>query len=79
MTDSIETAVAAILTVLLGKPVSPGAALGKDTEPAWDSIKHIEILLAIEENLDVSFEPEDIPLLTSMDKIIAKIRELHAG
>lgn len=35
----------------------------------WDSLKHITIITALEEDFDVQFEPEEIDELTSTDRI----------
>lgn len=42
----------------------------------WSSIKHIEIIMTMEEEFDISFEPEDIPLLTSQNVLWEKVQEL---
>jgi acyl carrier protein len=36
---------------------------------AWDSMKHIEIIIMCESNFNISFSPTEIPLLTSVGKI----------
>lgn len=35
----------------------------------WDSAKHVELVVSLEEKLNIEFEPEDIPLLTSFQSI----------
>ena len=35
----------------------------------WDSAKHVELVVSLEEKLNIEFEPEDIPLLTSFQTI----------
>lgn len=37
-----------------------------ENTPAWDSIGHLNLILALEQQFDVSFEPEQIPQLTSV-------------
>lgn len=76
---SLERRVENIIGLVLGKAVSPGERLAMASEPAWDSMKHIELVMTLEQELGISFEPEDIPRLTSSYVIIAKVKELHAS
>lgn len=76
---SIETEVARLLSLLLGQAVVPESNMSMATCPAWDSMKHIEIIMTLEEHFQVSFAPQDIPALTSQALIVAKLQELaHA-
>ena len=67
---------ARLLGLLLGTNVSPGDDVSMGTSAAWDSMKHIEIIMTFEERFGISFEPEDIPLLTSQALLAAKVEEL---
>lgn len=71
-----EKRVAEVVGLVLGRPVRPGEALDKAHEPLWDSMRHIELIMTLEQELGVSFAPEDIPALTSLALITAKVREL---
>ncbi|MDR0603981.1 MAG: acyl carrier protein [Bacteroidales bacterium] len=42
----------------------------------WDSLGHLNLIVALEEEFDVLFEPEEIAEMTSVQKIISKI-EAH--
>jgi acyl carrier protein len=72
----VENRVAEILSVLLKEKIGPGDNVSMDTAVLWDSMMHIQVIMTIEEELDVSFSPEDIPKLTSLQKLVAKIKEL---
>jgi acyl carrier protein len=39
----------------------------------WDSLGHLNLIVALEEEFDVSFEPEEIAEMTSVQIIIRKI------
>jgi acyl carrier protein len=39
----------------------------------WDSLGHLNLVVALEEEFDVLFEPEEIAEMTSAQKIISKI------
>ena len=74
-----ETEVARLLSLLLGQAVVPESNMSMASCPAWDSMKHIEIIMTLEEHFQVSFAPQDIPALTSQPLIVAKLQELaHA-
>lgn len=49
--------------------VSP--TLSMDTTPEWDSLRHVQLLYAIEEAFSVRIEPEDALRLTSLAAIAA--------
>lgn len=40
---------------------------------AWDSIGHLNLILALEQRFGVTFEPEQIPQLTSVEAIAAAV------
>jgi len=72
----VENKVAGILSVLLKEEIGPGDNASMDTAQLWDSMMHIQVIMTMEEELDVSFDPEDIPKLTSMQKLVTKIKEI---
>lgn len=74
--DATANTTAELLSLLLGKALSPDGDVSMETDKAWDSMKHIEIIMTFEERFGVSFEPEDIPRLTSQSLLAAKVREL---
>ena len=40
-----------------------------ETIPAWDSMGHLNLILALEQKFGHSFDPEKIPQLTSVEAI----------
>jgi acyl carrier protein len=73
----IENNVAKILSILLGQEISVGDDVSMQNQELWDSMKHIEIITTLEEELGVSFNIEDIPKLTSMQKIVEAIKDME--
>lgn len=73
----MEEQVAKILSVLFDKEISVGDDISMQNEELWDSMKHIEIITTLEEELGISFKIEDIPKLTSMKKIVEAIEQLE--
>jgi acyl carrier protein len=46
---------------------------GDDTSPAnvegWDSVRHVELVVALEERFSCMFDPDEVPELTSLARI----------
>jgi acyl carrier protein len=74
MVEQIEEGVAEIVSLTLGRPVAPGEPLTRDDEPKWDSLKHIEIIFAVEGAFGVAFSPEEIGEVRSVADLVAKVR-----
>ena len=72
---SVEGKVKEILEVLLEHKIS-SEDITSETEELWDSLKHLEIIVTLEEEFEIKFKEEDIPNLNSMHIIISKINEL---
>lgn len=65
-----------ILSQVLEVEVSEHTHISMQECPAWTSLAHIDIIMSIEEEFDISFGSEDLPLLTSQEILIEKVREL---
>ena len=65
-----------ILSILLGIDIKENSDVSMQNCETWDSMKHIEIITTIEDELGVSFEIEDIPNLTSVALILDKIKDM---
>lgn len=72
----MEKQIVQILSQLFEKEIKIGDDFSADKEELWDSMKHIEIIMTLEEEFDISFDPKDIPQLKSLSKIIEKVKEL---
>jgi acyl carrier protein len=73
MTERIDTELAEILSLALGRPVAAGEELARADEPKWDSLKHLEIVFAIEGAYGVSFSVEEIAEVASVQDLKAKV------
>ena len=71
--DAVRAQVREILSVALGRPVAPGEQVEQSTEAAWDSVKHVELVLMLEERFGVVFEPEEFAELTSLDECARRV------
>jgi acyl carrier protein len=56
----------------------PGAAITAETSPesieAWDSLQHLNLILALEQEFDVQFEPEEIDRMNRIDRILLVVQ-----
>ena len=75
--SEIESQLIEVLSTVLGQPVS--ATASRANEPGWDSLKHIQIVFAVEEKFGVQFTEEEIPLLDSVAKFQEKLMRHHAA
>lgn len=67
---------AQVLTLVLGTKVEPGEQVIFKNIPSWDSMKQIEIIMAVEEKFGVAFQPESIPVLTSQSLLLSAIEKM---
>lgn len=63
------------MAAVFGIPVDQ---ISDDASPhdiaAWDSIKHINLILALEEEFGIHFQDEEIPSLVNFKIIVAIVR-----
>ena len=60
-----------VFHVILGRPVAADDRLVRDDHPDWDSLKHIEVVFALEDALGVTFDAAELGELTDVDSIVA--------
>lgn len=44
--------------------------ISQDSIENWDSLRHLNLIVELEESFNKSFNPEDIAEMTSLEKII---------
>lgn len=64
-----------IAEVFLIDPAAGPADASAETVEAWDSIGHLNLVLALEQRFGVSFDPEKIPQLTTVEAIAAAVAD----
>jgi acyl carrier protein len=74
----IQAAVIELLSITVGRPIAPTESVTRDSEPTWDSLKHIELILMLEEHFGVRFSENEILALCSSDEIVDAIEERSA-
>ena len=75
--DQIRAEVLRVASAVLGR--SPGAeGFDRASEPSWDSLKHVELLFSMEDELGVRFDEEELAGLSSTDALVDSIAR-HRG
>ena len=75
-----EEALKQVMATVLGIPAdSISSDTSMDNVDAWDSIKHMNLVLAIEEEFNVSIPDEDAANITSYALIKVVLDELTKG
>lgn len=70
--NEIETQVRETVSAIMGYAV-PGDA-SRPNEGDWDSLKHMQIVFAIEERFSLQFSEEEIPDLVSIKHLVTAVR-----
>jgi acyl carrier protein len=75
--QQIEARVLAVLVAVLKCEAVPDSS--RKNTPRWDSLKHIEIIFAIEDELGIQFSEEEMVTLDSVGKIVNLAMTRHAA
>ena len=75
--ESMDAIVAQVMTTVLHRPVGADEDFRRKDEERWDSLKHIEIIFALEAAFEVQFTEEDISSVDSVSALKAKLEELR--
>lgn len=70
----VQAAVADLLSISVGRHIAPGELVTRDSEPTWDSLKHVELILMLEEHFGVRFSEEEMVALRTSDEIADAIK-----
>ncbi len=73
----IEAAILTILESSLRVPVDLEAS--RVNIPQWDSLKHVEVMFAIEDALGVEFSESELAELSNVSSIVTAILVRHAA
>ena len=77
MTDeALFKKVARTMAVVIGidqSEIKPDSSM--DSIDKWDSLKHMKIIMALEQEFDVMFDDEDVVEMLSVPLILIAIRE----
>ena len=76
--DEVSEKLANILSTVFEKTISVRDNFSMESSDDWTSLKHIELIVMLEEEFEISFEPEIISELTSQQKLFEYI-EIQLG
>lgn len=72
----MKTKVKEILATILEIDISDiNDTFSQNSCSSWDSLNHLNLIIALEETFEVSFDPEQISLMIDIDKIIDQINK----
>lgn len=71
----IQEAVADLLSISLERQVAREEPVTRESDPKWDSLKHVQLILLLEEHFGVQFSEEEMRALRSSDEIVRAIEE----
>ena len=74
MNNDIETRLEKVFRETLGLERVP-AELSQSNSPAWDSVGHLNLILALEAEFGVFFEPEEIAALRTLADVRAALEK----
>lgn len=74
MSNTIDATLRQVFSQVLGVPADGiGADASPETIPTWDSLTHVSLMMAIEAECDVQFEPTELMELKSYGAILTRI------
>ena len=80
MTSSTLEQVRNVASDIFGIPVDKiTAESSPETIDNWDSMQHLNLVLAIEEKFGVQFEPEDIEQMKNIGAVATLVKKLQSA
>ncbi len=68
--QNVRERIVKVFAEVFGIPAAVVAAgVAPDKVKGWDSAKHVELVVALEEHFGCWFEPEDVPELVSLERM----------
>ena len=77
-THDLEAEIGDLVRRVLKLPPTGTYALSRSELAEWDSLKHMELIFALEDRYGVQFEEAEFPTLVSPAAIAAALRRRHA-
>lgn len=78
MSDT-EKEVRQVLETVFSRPIGDDEAFSAETEPTWDSLRQVEVILAVEGALGIRFEEDEMATLDSLEKLVRSVRRHRAA
>jgi acyl carrier protein len=77
--SEITRTVVEVLGVVLKRPLDANQDHQRAQTPGWDSLKHVEIIFALEDALSVEFAEDELVSLDSVSRIVDAVAGKHAA
>lgn len=77
MAETTSERIAAILAEILGIPVEAAAKANRETVGEWDSVAHVNVIFALEDEFGVTFAEEQMSELDSIPAIVTAVEALR--
>ena len=74
--DDVEGRIREIMGVVFKRSIPPGEPVSRSTEPAWDSLRHVELIFSIEDEFGVRFDEDELMELTSLSALVEAVDRL---
>jgi acyl carrier protein len=74
-----DTILSEVFAGVFGKPVDISQPLTRESFPAWDSLKHMEIIFALESATGLEFSEDQIAAIKSVDDLRTAMGQAHAA
>jgi acyl carrier protein len=71
----VEERIREIMALVFERPVAPGETVSFGTEPAWDSLRHVELIFSIEDEFEIRFEEPELAELTSLHALTQAVSQ----
>jgi acyl carrier protein len=66
------------LAIVLGRTFADDDPVEREGHPEWDSLKHVEVVFALEDELGVRFDAEELGRLASVRSIVEAVERHRA-
>jgi len=73
--DELDTRVREAMSKVLKRPVNGSEFIDRDTEPKWDSLKHVELLFSLEDVFSIKFDEKELAELNNIDALVESIEK----
>lgn len=79
MTEREHVAIRELIGSVLGRTIAPDEVVSRETESGWDSLKHLEMVVLIEDALGVRFDESELASLDSLDSFVQSVARHRAS
>lgn len=70
MNNELRQQIGSILSEVLNTTLAPDINPKREEIPNWDSLKHMELILRLEEQFNVRFSIKEVAGITSLDDLV---------